>query len=323
MKLAISLAGWLAQASRLLCLALLITPSLAAESKSTSGNAPMLWRVEAKAVAGKAIAPSYLFGTIHIPDPRVTRLPAAVEQAFADSDVVVTELKLDTNTMAAAASASLLPANQSLLKLLSPALRQQLETELKAINPKLQIAMFERLKPWALATQLVMLPMQLKHPGEAALDIQLAERAEQAGKGTRGLEPLHEQLDVFEKLSKDEQLALLQDTLDGLAKARRQGKDVVELLTLAYLSGDETAVTSLLEEFEGGNTALNDKLEQSLLFDRNIRMAERLGKQIRAEPDRRFFVAVGTAHLIGERSVPALLRQQGFSVTRVPATAKP
>ncbi len=305
---------WLMIAVGLLWLALGGAAGQAAETKAATTGKPLLWRVDSK-VPGAA--PSFLFGTIHIPDPRVTTLPVVVKQAFAESDVVVTELKLDMATMSAAASASLLPTNQSLQKMLTPALRQQLETELKAINPTLQVGMFDRLKPWALATQLVMLPMQLKHPGEPALDIQLAQQAEQEGKPTRGLEQLQEQLDVFEKLSQDEQLALLKDTLDGLAKARKQGKDVIELLTLAYISGDDVAVMRLLEEFEGGNTALNDKLERALLFDRNQRMAERLASQFKAESGQQFFVAIGAAHLIGEQSVVTLLRDKGYTVTRV------
>lgn len=278
-------------------------------------NAPMLWRVDDNGLDSKT--PQYLFGTIHIPDPRVTTLHPAVEQAFAGSELVLTELKLDMSMMMAAAQASLLPEQQKLSEQLTPALRAQLATELKAISGQLKPAMFDRLKPWALASQLALLPIQLKHPGVPALDFQLAQRAESEGKQNDGLEQLEEQLGIFDRLNQGEQLALLQETLDGLAKARKTGDDVVERLTKAYLQGDEAAVQTLLEEFEGDNKALNDKLSKALLDDRNQVMTQRLVARMKAQPTTRLFVAVGTAHLIGDKSIVALLRKQGYTVTRI------
>ncbi|NQD36059.1 TraB/GumN family protein [Permianibacter sp. IMCC34836] len=286
----------------------------AAESLAVK-NAPLLWRVEGNGIDRDA-AP-YLFGTIHIPDPRVTQLHPAVEAAFKASTLVLTELKLDLALQAAAAQASLLPAPQSLSAQLTPALRVQLETELKAINSQLRPVMFDRLKPWALATQLALLPIQLKNPGVPALDFQLAQRAEAEGKTNEGLEQLEEQLIIFDRLSQTEQLALLKEALDALAKARKTGDDMVEQLTTAYLRGDEADVQQLLEAFEGDNKALNDKLSKALLDDRNQVMTKRLLQRIKTQPKTRLFVAVGAAHLIGDKSIVALLRQQGYTVTRI------
>ena len=49
---------------------------------------PFLWRIEAE-------PPSYLFGTVHVPDARVTTLPVIVRRSFRASDVLVTEIPLD------------------------------------------------------------------------------------------------------------------------------------------------------------------------------------------------------------------------------------
>jgi len=304
--------------SRLIGL-LLVTSlfTMAGSAASSVGVRPvaLLWRIDGGAIPSNA--PQYLFGTIHIPDPRVTALHPVVEQAFAGSEVVLTELKLDMTMMTAAAEASMLPKAQKLSSVLTASVRQQLETELKAISPQLKLAMFDRLKPWALATQLVLLPMQLKHPGVASLDLQLAERAEREGKRNEGLEQLHEQLGIFERLSQAEQMAMLQETLTGLAKARQGGKDVVEQLTDAYLSGDESEIERLFDDLAGDNEALNDKLSKALIDDRNRVMTERLIRRLRQQGSTKHFVAVGAAHLIGEKSMLVLLRAQGFTVTRV------
>ena len=292
---------------------LLLCPAVSMPVLATEASAvksPLLWRIEGK-------TPAYLFGTIHIPDPRVTQLHPAAEQAFTDADVVVTELKMDMSTMTTAAQAMLLPEQKKLSSLLNASQRAQLETELKAISPQLKLALFERLKPWALATQLALLPMQMKHPGVPALDLQLAQRAEAAGKRNEGLEQVQEQLGIFDGLNQSEQLALMQETLDGLAKARRTGKNIVELLTEAYLSGEEAKVEALLKEFQGENTALNQRLTKALIDDRNQTMSERIITKLKAQSKTRYFVAVGAAHLTGPTSIVALLRQQGYTVTRI------
>ena len=281
-----------------------------ATSANTEQNIPLLWRIE-------TATPQYLFGTVHIPDPRVTTLHPEVEQAFAESEIVLTELRLDMSTMTAAAQASLLPANQSLSKMLTLAQLQQLKVELNAISSVLQPGMFDRLKPWAMATQLALLPIQLKHPGVPALDYQLAQRAEAEGKRNEGLEQLQEQLGIFDGLKPAEQIALLQDSLNGLAKARKEGKDPMELLTQAYLRGDEAGLQQVMKSLEGEQTPLNDRLMKALIDDRNQTMANRLAARFKAKPDTRHFVAVGAAHLVGEKSVIALLQKQGYRVTRI------
>src|SRR5215472_8171208 len=63
---------------------------------------PLLWRIE-------GTVPSYLYGTIHIPDQRVLALPDVVTRAMNASDAVYTEVVLDQATLSAAAAAGQLP----------------------------------------------------------------------------------------------------------------------------------------------------------------------------------------------------------------------
>src|SRR5215471_8695107 len=57
---------------------------------------PFLWRIEGP-------VPSYLYGTIHIPDQRVLAIPDVVKKAMAVSDAVYTEVPFDSNSLQAAA----------------------------------------------------------------------------------------------------------------------------------------------------------------------------------------------------------------------------
>ena len=49
---------------------------------------PFLWRVDGP-------APSYLYGTVHVPDQRVLELPQVVRRALEAADVFNAEIPLD------------------------------------------------------------------------------------------------------------------------------------------------------------------------------------------------------------------------------------
>ncbi|MDG1406046.1 MAG: TraB/GumN family protein, partial [Planctomycetota bacterium] len=64
-----------------------ISCSGGAPAPSVTEQSPLLWKVTSENNT------SYLFGTMHVADPRVTTLAPAVEAAFAASDAIFTELK--------------------------------------------------------------------------------------------------------------------------------------------------------------------------------------------------------------------------------------
>ena len=64
-----------------------ISCSGGAPAPGVTGQNPLLWKVTSENTA------SYLFGTMHVADPRVTTLAPAVEAAFAASAAIFTELK--------------------------------------------------------------------------------------------------------------------------------------------------------------------------------------------------------------------------------------
>lgn len=67
--------------------AIALAPAAGAQSAYTQG---LLWKIE-----GRAREPSYVYGTIHISDPRVTALPEPVRRSFDASRALAIEVTLD------------------------------------------------------------------------------------------------------------------------------------------------------------------------------------------------------------------------------------
>ncbi|MCP5040788.1 MAG: TraB/GumN family protein, partial [bacterium] len=55
-----------------------------------------------------------------------------------------------------------------------------------------------------------------------------------------------------------------------------------------------------------------EEVVEKMYYERNERMADFAAKQL-GKPGNHFLV-VGTAHMIGERGIPSLLRRKGYTV---------
>ena len=287
---------------RRLLTCLLLLSTLCVGAFASAKNGPLLWKVE---------------GAIHAPDPRVTTLPKSVKNAFSAAKIIATELELDATTIMAMANASMLPVGQTLSNDLPVELQTKLEAELRYISPQLSLAMFDRMKIWALATNLQLLPMTLKYPGVPSLDIKLAQEAQKAGKKNIGIETLDEQLRIFDGLSKADQIALMSETVNQTKANREAGINLLETMLTAYINGDAQKILKLTNEGFDPKHPLAQKLKKQLIDDRNKVMADRIHDMTIKNGHQVHFFAVGAAHLVGEGSIIELLQKKGLTITRV------
>lgn len=264
-----------------------------------------------------------LFGTIHVPDTRVLRLPPPVQAAFARADRVVTEIPLDAQTQAQMAGLLMLPADQRLRAIIGDARFARLEARVRAaVEPRapmvapVLVGVLDRLKPWAALAQLASLeylPDLLE--GKQGLDAQLYADARTAGKQVAGLETAAEQAGTFEAFSAEEQVQLLESALQDAETPGRAvtGATLVEW----YLAGDAEKLASALVPASEADAALARKFEAEVLVRRNHRMAERIEALRQAGPTESLFVAVGALHLVGADNLPQLLKARGYDIARV------
>lgn len=248
---------------------------------------------------------SYLVGTMHSEDPRVTALADRLRPLIAEVDQVALELVPDGLTMVAVGLATLLPADQSLLDIVgdgrAPALLRAAER--RQIPP----AVLDRLKPWAAA---VTLGMPAAETGRF-LDMEIYLAALAAGRSVTGLETAAEQLSLFERMSLQRQLELL----DVMVKDAGDLPQLMEDLTVVYLSGDLAALEREgRQQFAGLPEATAAWLDHALIERRNGLMVER---SLALLAQGTAMIAVGALHLPGESGLVAGLEGAGYRLERV------
>jgi uncharacterized protein len=277
--------------------------------------APYLWKVTSPG----GTATSWIFGTIHLPRPDVTRIPPVVRDAIDHSDAVYTEIPADIPTMLRVVPMMMLPNERTVDTVLGPELTASLESEIKAIQPELTLKPFSRFKPWALVATILQLEDQLKYPGAVALDTLIYQRAASADKEVGGIETPEEQIGIFDEFTDAEQVLMVKDTLKQLDAIRKENRAVTDFLAELYLAGDLDKLVAEIMKLDsiGDNPALSAKFLDRLLYRRNTLMAERIAKRLREHPKTKFFFAIGAGHLHGNRGVIADLKKAGFTLTRV------
>lgn len=304
------------RAARAVLVLLLATFAPAAWAKDPDApkpihDKPYLWVVEGPTRV-------FLFGTIHVPEPRVLALPRIVTEAFAASDTVSTEVAMDAASMAAVNEAttalSALPEGQRLASLLSENLRARTQALLPA---SMNLEALDQRQPWFVYFMLLQLQLLPYMTGEPPLDAAFYRDAQAAGKAVGAIETAEAQLRIFADLEMDEQIQMLDDLVTALSEAEAEGKDLVGEVVDIYLRGDPQALMEAMNEEWDPETPLGKKLRERILDHRNAGMAAYVMKRIEAQPDKTHFVAVGAGHYAGTAGVVALLRARGLTVRRL------
>ena len=239
----------------------------------------------------------WLFGTIHSLPLEVRWRTPALEGALANSGVLVVEV-VDVGDTAKAESVFERFARNESLAPLSQRVAPEDRADLAAFLDRAGSGEtdFATTDTWAAALMLANRARQLEagqNVDRALVDV----RSEVVG-----LESHAVQYALFDALPPEEQTDLL------MALARDTGGEAARIE--AWLTGDlaalERASASLLGDPE---------LRTALQTGRNARWAPRIAEMV--EAGRRPFVAVGTAHLFGEQSLPSLLEARGYTVSRI------
>jgi uncharacterized protein YbaP (TraB family) len=284
-----------------------------AEANAIPNGGANLWKIEKE-----GIPPSYLFGTVHLTDKRVTEFSPAVKEALDASKTVA----LEVSDLSEAATASVIASSAPLVmytdgrrldQLLSPSEYETVKSIISGAGmPDSLAALF---KPWIVTMILSVSDCErdkVKN-GEKVLDMRIAEYGKKRGVDVIGLETIPQQLAAMAAVPEQQQLDMLRSSL----KYADRSEDLMETLIQLYLDRKTTAALpfqiALAKQAGIGSEAFGG-FQQKLIEERNIRMMNT------AEPlleKGHVFVAVGALHLPGERGLVDLLRRAGYTVTPV------
>lgn len=264
---------------------------------TTASEVGLLWRVQRDGGPH-----SYVFGTIHVDDPRVLDLPKTVLDAFLTSPVFVPEASLDEANILAIGFDLILKDGRTLEGIVGTDLFEKVAVRLAGIGVPRQAA--NLLKPWA---ALIMLSAPKSASG-MFLDRKLFLDAKRLGKSIQPLETLDEQLGIFKNMPESNQISMLTEAVDQHADL----PEMVEQLLGAYLSRDLTELQSLSRDYQTGQSDIADEMMERIVDKRNVTMVERLLGMLELGGA---FVAIGALHLPGNAGVLQMLRSEGFDVT--------
>jgi uncharacterized protein len=284
-----------------------------AQAAATENAGALLWKIERP---GRAA--SYLFGTVHLTDERVTKLSPAVEQAISGSKTIALEVSDISEKATAAVIAQSAPLvmftdGRRLDGLLSA---PEYETVKKVVSrsgmPSDLAALF---KPWIVTMIMSVSDCERAsvQKGERVLDMKLAEVGKSRGMQVVGLETIPEQLEALASVPEKQQLDMLRASL----KFADRTNDLMETLVQLYLSRKISAALpfqiAIAKQVGIGDDAFAG-FQEKLLIDRNAKM------RTSAEPllqEGGVFIAVGALHLPGKQGLVSLLREAGYTVTPV------
>ncbi len=245
---------------------------------------------------------SYLYGTIHIKDEKAYRFPDGTKEALRSVDAYAGELNMDSINPFAMRSKLMMKDSTTLQDLLNEKAYKDVKLFFQdSLN--MDLKPFERMHPFFILSQIQL--RSFSADSAQALDRYFHSFAKKQGKKLIGLERMSEQLGVIQSIPYDSMAQQLVRIARGEISSSGGERSMQEMLD-AYVKGKLSTLLRLTKEQK-----MSENFVQSFLYERNERMADRAAVHLKEQPT---FIAVGAAHLPGERGMIELLRDKGFKV---------
>ena len=259
----------------------------------------LLWQISGNGLPDT----SYLFGTIHIRDKRVFDLGDSTYYAIKHTKALFGELDLqDKDAMKAHASEFMMPAGISLESLLKPEEYKQVKKYCKK-HIGVYALLINKIKPIYLSA--VVSEDIIRKDEKKPLDLYLQDYAAKLGHKIGGIETIEEQLAVMDILTLQEQANMLLEQIQHIEDEKKLMEEMLQF----YLAESLDKLDSLVQE-----DTTSQEFNEALLDARNKVMLLRIQDQMLKQST---FIAVGAAHLAGEKGLVVLLRKAGFQVRPV------
>lgn len=284
------------------------------KNKEKKGHKELLWKL----TSDKG-ATLYLLGTIHLFKPENYPLPEEMEKAFAKADALIVEVDITKSdpesTNLFVKKRGIYPPADDLSKHITANGNKLLQEY--CLKRNIPFANLARMKPWLVAITVLQLEMtMLGFDSKSGIDLHFLNQANKLGKKTISLETAGFQLNLFANLPDDLQEKDLDLALVDLDKLQSDAGEMMK----AWKEGDDKALDDLITKDVKEHPELAP-VQEKILYERNVTMAQKLDGCLQSGTGT-YLVAIGSAHLVGNRSVIQLLKQRGYKVSQIVAGDK-
>ncbi len=274
-------------------------------STSALAQNSILWEVSGNGLTNT----SYLLGTLKFIGEKEYVLHKEITERLKNCEIFAIEDQVDHHAQHELNKAVHFPKGESLASALSPENYQKVQdffaTEFKIPRQKF-VKNYARLKPLALSIAMTRLSM---HEGVKFYDIELLKNAHDYRIQSYNLETIDREADAFNAFPIDAQAAALMHSISNFELQKSEFKK----LESAYIAGDIDKVFEYtLHPFENNETFIEEFYSK-----RNIEWIPKLKKMF---GDGKSFVAIGVAHLEGDKGILNLLKNEGYLLTPIPVT---
>lgn len=268
-------------------------------SAQTNGNNSLCWKVTGQGLS----QPSYVFGTIHMISKKDFFLSKATENAFKNCKTLALEVDLDMNkeTKKKVGQSAILPEGKSIEDYCSQEelniIKSFMSDSVKISGIKIKL--YSRLKPIYL--QSILLKEQLK--GSKSYEETFAKKARKNKMNQVGLEAIDLQMKILDTIP-------IQTQIKDMTTSIKEGKSSIRIFN-EMIAVYKTQNIEKLHQLTISEDSGIANFEDVFLNNRNqswIPIMEGLMKK------QATFIAVGAAHLGGEKGVLNLLKSQGYTI---------
>lgn len=273
----------------------------------------VLWEISSRDLE----SPSYLLGTIHLIPEDIFFWPEHFQNAYEAVDQVVletSELSMDPSVIMALMPKIMLPDGQSLEDLVTESEYTQIEDFFGEMG--MPVMFFKNIKPFFLYMLVDIDLTALMQENIKSYELDITQKADQDEKQVLGLETLDFQVSLFDSIPYEDQADLLVESIAEKSEKKTRSDEASgsNQLYQTYVDQDLNAI---LDQVKESDPSLM-KFYKLLLEDRNLAWIPKIEEFIHQRPS---LVAVGAAHLPGEKGVIHLLRKAGYTMKPVMKTS--
>ena len=254
----------------------------------------------------------YLYGTVHAGKKEWFPLPAPVEQAFEDSQILVVEADiLDVDKMSASGKAlSYAPPDE-----LKNHVPEGDWERFRKILPRYKVPeqSVVQMKPFMAVSLLVFSEWaRLGYLPDLSVDAYLIRKARAAFKPVVEIEGIALQTRLMESLTDAENRTAFAGTLTALESGLTG--DQIHGMVSAWQRGDAARLLTVAQKYNE-NVEGAAAFEEKFVWSRHEPMVAKIAGYLDSRETH--FVAVGALHLAGPRGLVELLKKRGYIVRQV------